>query len=145
MTTTHLITIALDDTAELSPAQVKDMIHRSVQGSHTVSTIGLDAIGTELEWDRDLEFPLSIEDVEKQLVGDDRLTVILSVDQDEYIEAASFQNTEGAEDHHDFLHKLAFSFGLPYDSTAIIVGVENNGQILVSYTTHIGHALDMGL
>lgn len=70
------------------------------------------------------------------MAGDDRrVSLRVRIDQDRYLEGhAMFLSGSGGDDHFDYLHAEAFSFGCPHDPTTEIVAV-NGADFLVDYST----------
>ena len=144
MTTTRILTIAIDDTTDVPDGQIAELIHRLIPGSHTLSNTELSADLTDFEWDLEdesaLELPLGATEAGTLMDGDGDVTIVTTIDQDAYLEAhASFEfNRES--DHHDLLHEKCFDFGLPYVCRTSIIAVSDD-KFVVSYTTNIGENL----
>lgn len=71
-------------------------------------------------------------------------TVRVRIDQIEYLNGYSvFLSGSGDDDHFDALHRLAFSFGMPYGPSDAIVAVDGS-DFLVDYTTDLSGFLADG-
>lgn len=141
MNTTHLLTIGIDDTADPRVAgELAEVVHRMIPGSHTVNSVPIETSFTDFEWDDNGLPMLPLDADDAQMLVDDQgfLTIVTTVDQDEFMTQRAYgMTTEGADDEHDLLHNTVFSFGLPYDATTLILAVQGT-DFVVQYTTKIG-------
>lgn len=155
MTTRQILTIAVDDTADISSGQLAETVHRMIPGSHTLQNTSLEDadLVTGFEWDEqsadadDLPaLPISAEEARELIATgpqetEDFLTVIAMVSQQQYLRAYARFITADEEDHYDLLHQKIYGFGMPYDAETRILAVQGN-DFVVSYTTDIREALD---
>src|SRR5699024_866668 len=74
LTTTRILTIAIDDTTDVPDGQIAELIHRLIPGSHTLSNTELSADLTDFEWDLEdesaLELPLKATEAGTLMDGD---------------------------------------------------------------------------
>lgn len=144
MTTTRILTIAIDDTTDLPDGQIAELIHRLIPGSHTLNNTELSADLTDFEWDLEdesaLELPLKATEAGTLMDGDGDITIVTTIDQDTYFAGVIGSTTQGADTAEDYVHHQVFDFGLPYDCRTSIIAVSGD-KFVVSYTTNIGENL----
>lgn len=139
----RILTIAIDETTDVPENQIAELIHRLIPGSHTLSNDELMEDFTDFEWDDNglPMLPLDADDAEMLTDEKGYLTIVTTVDQDEFMNQRAYgRTTIGADDEHDFVHNTVFSFGLPHDATTQILAVSGN-DFVVSYTTNISAIL----
>lgn len=137
MTTTRILTIAVDDTCEMPKRQIAEVIHRAIPGSHTVSNVATHAYVSDFEWDDNEPHPLPLtREAAQNLAGDDGLiTVVTTVDQDALMHART-SGLRGGDDEHDLVHEQTFSFGLPHACNLQILAVTDD-SFVIAYTTDV--------
>lgn len=143
MSTKRIITIAVDETSEIPDHQVADLIHRLIPGSHGLSNHELAADFTDFEWDDngdEYRLPMDEDQAQALMIDSEYLTIVVSVDQDEYLAAYADGLRGHDNDHLDFVHEQAFSFGLPHDCSVKILAADDD-NFVVAYTTDIVESL----
>lgn len=135
--TKTILTLALDDHAAL------DIIAGGLPGSHILNKTevnGDNPVFDLAEEENNAELPLDSDRAEALMDRDGFVTVILLLDQDNYLGYVVASATKGATTPEDYAHDTAFSFGIPNDCSAEIIGVSGS-NFIVSYTTHIREQL----
>jgi hypothetical protein len=139
MSTTHLLSIALDNSADPAIArELAEIVHQVIPGSHTLDSVLLEADHTDFEWDDNaLQLPMGAAEAKHLVNKDGRVSVITTVDQHSFMTAygAGLSDWDAASEV-DVVHERVFSFGYPADAMAIVLAVQDD-QFVVEYTTSI--------
>lgn len=150
MATQQILTIAVSDGSPLNADHVAEAVHQMIPGSHTLDNVSLDdADLTFFEWDgseQDVSsvLPLRPEQARELLDASDedggRLSVVITVDQQDYLDGYARSTRDVDGDHFDLLHETCFGFGLPHGCEARILAVSGQ-DFVVLYTTDVAAAL----
>lgn len=136
--TKTILTLALDHPDALVA------IAEQVPGSHILNKTDIDGNSPTFDFSEIVnssELPLDSDKAENLMDRDGFVTVTLLLDQDNYFSHIIAAATGGASTPEDYAHDAAFSFGIPNDCSAEIIGVSGS-SFIVSYTTHIREFLD---
>lgn len=135
-----LYTIALEPDGGTRHSDLLDMIHRH----EDLALLGYEEFDAAVvvlhREDEELDLPLSPAQARELMEPSGFLTVVLTVDKERYLDTLRRQDPSFVDDEHDLLHDIAFGFGLAYDCTARVVGVQGD-DFIVEYTTNIAEAL----
>lgn len=140
--TRSIITIAVDTSAAQTDAQIKELIRR-IPGTHLVDSAVFEAQINDFEWGtEDLPtLPMGQQHARALIDDEGFTTAIIAIDQQDYLDAQIYSQTEGADTHEDIVHRQVFSFGLPHECTTRIIAVQGD-DFIISYTTKITEFLD---
>lgn len=147
MTVSRIMTLAVDSSVdEVDGTSLKDLIPDTFPGIAVVNDEHVEDVSiseidaTEPNIDG-ITLPLSL-DVARALADEDNyITVVLEVDQNDFMEAVvTSRQTGGMDDEGDLVHDKAFAFGTAFNYELKIIGVVGY-DFIVSYTTDLSEAI----
>lgn len=138
MSTQRIITVLVDDST--TGVRATEVITRALPGSHILDNNDAGTL-SNFEWDQDApEFPMTKQDATAHMTPEGRITVLLTIDKEDFFAHIVDSTIDGASSQDDLAHDAAFDFGVTCDSATEIIGVTGD-DFIVRYTTDIGSQL----